>query len=85
MEKLLEILREIQPDADYETCTTLVTDNYLDPHTKCITFKDLGVGASGAVERRLSLTACSRRDIVRFCDIGREDTGRMMMETRLYE
>ena len=30
MEKLLEILREIQPDADYETCTTLVTDNYLD-------------------------------------------------------
>ena len=30
MEKLLEILREIQPDADYETCTTLVTDNHLD-------------------------------------------------------
>ena len=30
MEKLLEILREIQPDADYENCTTLVTDNYLD-------------------------------------------------------
>lgn len=30
MEKLLEILREIQPDADHETCTTLVTDNYLD-------------------------------------------------------
>ena len=30
MERLLEILREIQPDADYETCTTLVTDNYLD-------------------------------------------------------
>ena len=30
MEKLLEILREIPPDADYETCTTLVTDNYLD-------------------------------------------------------
>ena len=30
MERLLEILREIQPDADYDTCTTLVTDNYLD-------------------------------------------------------
>ena len=30
MERLLEILRESQPDADYETCTTLVTDNYLD-------------------------------------------------------
>ena len=60
-----------------------VTDNYLDPHTKCITFKDLGVGAMGKVERRLFLTAWSRRDIVRFCDIGREDTGRMMMETQL--
>ena len=24
MEKLLEILNDIQPDADYETCTTLI-------------------------------------------------------------
>ena len=30
MEKLLEILEDIQPDADYETCTTLIDDNYLD-------------------------------------------------------
>ncbi|MBQ8304732.1 MAG: acyl carrier protein [Blautia sp.] len=30
MEELLEILEEIQPDADYETCTTLIDDNILD-------------------------------------------------------
>ena len=26
MEKLIEILEDIQPDADYETCTTLIDD-----------------------------------------------------------
>lgn len=30
MEKLLAILEEIQPDADYETCTTLIDDGILD-------------------------------------------------------
>ena len=60
-----------------------VTDNILDPHTECITFKDLGVGTMGKIECRLFLTAWSRRDIVRFCDTEREDTGRMMMETQL--
>lgn len=30
MEKLLEILEDIQPDADYATCTTLIDDGVLD-------------------------------------------------------
>ena len=30
MEKLLEIFNDIQPDADYETCTTLIDDEVLD-------------------------------------------------------
>ncbi|MGN0534542.1 MAG: phosphopantetheine-binding protein [Eubacterium sp.] len=30
MEKLIEILEDIQPDADYETCTTLIDDHILD-------------------------------------------------------
>ena len=30
MEKLREILEDIQPDADYETCTTLIDDGILD-------------------------------------------------------
>ena len=30
MEKLLEILNDIQPDADYETCTTLIDEEVLD-------------------------------------------------------
>ena len=30
MEKLLEILNDIQPDADYENCTTLIDDEILD-------------------------------------------------------
>lgn len=30
MERLLEILEEIQPEVDYETCTTLIDDHYLD-------------------------------------------------------
>ncbi|MEG0962802.1 MAG: phosphopantetheine-binding protein [Lachnospiraceae bacterium] len=30
MEKLLEILEEIQPDAEYETCETLIDDGILD-------------------------------------------------------
>ena len=30
MEKFLEILEDIQPDADYETCTTLIDDGILD-------------------------------------------------------
>jgi acyl carrier protein len=30
MERLIEILEEIQPEVDYETCTTLVDDHYLD-------------------------------------------------------
>ncbi len=29
MEQLLEILSEIQPDVDYETCTTLIDDEWL--------------------------------------------------------
>ena len=30
MEKLIEILEEIEPGVDYENCTTLIDDNYLD-------------------------------------------------------
>ncbi len=30
MEELLEILEDIQPDADYDTCTTLIDDRILD-------------------------------------------------------
>ena len=30
MEELLNILEEIQPDADYETCDTLIYDGILD-------------------------------------------------------
>ena len=30
MDKLLEILEEIQPDAAYETCDTLIDDGILD-------------------------------------------------------
>ena len=30
MEELIEILEEIQPDADYETCDTLIDDGILD-------------------------------------------------------
>ncbi len=29
MEELLEILRDINPDVDYETCETLVEDGYI--------------------------------------------------------
>ena len=30
MEKLIEILEDIQPDADYENCTTLIDDGILE-------------------------------------------------------
>jgi len=30
MDKLLEILEDIQPDADYQTCNTLIDDGILD-------------------------------------------------------
>lgn len=30
MERLIEILEDIQPAADYETCTTLIDDHILD-------------------------------------------------------
>lgn len=30
MEELLEILEDIQPDADHDTCTTLIDDGILD-------------------------------------------------------
>ena len=30
MEELIEILQDIQPDADYENCTTLIDDGILD-------------------------------------------------------
>lgn len=30
MEELIEILEEIQPDADYENCETLIDDSILD-------------------------------------------------------
>lgn len=30
MEELIEILEDIDPSIDYNECTTLVTDNYLD-------------------------------------------------------
>lgn len=30
MEKLIEILEEVNPDVDYQTCTTLIDDGLLD-------------------------------------------------------
>lgn len=30
MEELIDILEEINPDVDYETCDTLIDDGYLD-------------------------------------------------------
>ena len=30
MEQLLEIIKDIQPDVDYENCTTLIDDELLD-------------------------------------------------------
>ena len=30
MDRLIEILEDIQPQADYETCTTLIDDHILD-------------------------------------------------------
>lgn len=30
MERLIEILEELQPEVDYETCETLIDDHYLD-------------------------------------------------------
>jgi acyl carrier protein len=33
MEKLIEILEELQPDVDYANCTTLIDDHYLDSLT----------------------------------------------------
>ena len=30
MEQLIEILKELHPDVDYENCTTLITDKILD-------------------------------------------------------
>lgn len=30
MDKLIEILEEIEPGVDYRNCTTLIDDNYLD-------------------------------------------------------
>ena len=30
MEKLIEILEEIEPGVNYETCESLIDDNYLD-------------------------------------------------------
>ncbi len=30
MEKLIEILEELHPDVDFETCTTLIDDQILD-------------------------------------------------------
>lgn len=30
MERLIEILEELQPEVDYESCTTLIDDHYLD-------------------------------------------------------
>ena len=37
MEKLIEILEDIQPDADPETCTTLISDDgILDSLQSCL-------------------------------------------------
>ncbi|HUM84598.1 MAG TPA: acyl carrier protein [Lachnospiraceae bacterium] len=30
MDELIEILQDVQPDADYENCTTLIDDGILD-------------------------------------------------------
>ena len=44
MDKLIEILEEIQPDADYETCETLIDDGILD------SFAILSIGRDRARE-----------------------------------
>ena len=41
MEKLIEILEDIQPDADYENCTTLIDDGILDSFDITITPADI--------------------------------------------
>ena len=33
MDRLIEILEELQPDVDYETCTDLIDGHYLDSLT----------------------------------------------------
>ena len=35
MEELIELLEEIQPDADFENCDTLIDDGILDSFALC--------------------------------------------------
>ena len=41
MEKLLEILEDAQPNADYATCTTLIDDGIIDSFTLLSLINDL--------------------------------------------
>ena len=36
MEELIELLEEIQPDADFENCDTLIDDGILIPLQSCL-------------------------------------------------
>ena len=36
MNELLEILKELHPDVDYENCTTLIDDKILDSDRKSV-------------------------------------------------
>ena len=50
MEKLIEILEDIQPDADYENCTTLIDDGILE------SFAILSIGGELEDEFDISIT-----------------------------
>ena len=66
MEKLIEILEDIQPDADYETCTTLIDDGILD------SFAILSiVGESGSGKSVFTKTFAGMLDSNGFIDNGK--------------
>ena len=50
MEKLIEILEDIKPDADYENCTTLIDDGILE------SFAILSIGGELEDEFDISIT-----------------------------
>ena len=61
-----------------------VTDCILDPHTTCITFKDLGVRyIDWRVIRRLNLTQFKIKATALLCVIEREVTGLTMWRTQI--
>ena len=64
MEKLIEILEDIQPDADYETCTTLIDDGILDSFAILSIVGESGCGKSTLCKMILRLHNPDMGDIV---------------------